>query len=272
MEKVCINNLALIVTNKCNLDCKHCLRGCKNNQDMSKEVIEATLDQINAIGNLCLCGGEVTLSLDTIETIFKYIVENKIIVDRVNTTINGTIYSKELIELFNYINKYIKSYNKEDRTYATISISNDIYHEEEMSKLKLINKYDKNIDKYMTSEFFLGVRRLEKGIKLIREGYACNLDKKLTKPLKPMNIYVTYSNNNRKFDRMGLCNIGPLITVNPSGNITECNASIINQETKYNYGNVLKNRIEVVATTHGKVLKPKMYEFMCNHEINKYLK
>ena len=141
-----------------------------------------------------------------------------------------------------------------------------------MKRLGLIDKYDSNIEKYQETEFFLGVRSLDKSIKLIREGYASNLDIRLTKPLKPMNIYVTYSNNERKFDRMGLCNVGPLITVNPNGIITECNASIINQETKYNYGNVLKNRIEVVATTHGKVLKPKMYEFMCKHEINKYLK
>lgn len=272
MKKISISNLGLIVTNKCNLDCKHCLRGCKNNQDMTKEVIEATLDQITGIGNLCLCGGEVTLSLDTIKYIFDYFIKNKIIIDRVNTTINGTIYSKELIELFEYINRYINQYSNADKPHVSIAISNDIYHEEEMERLKLINRYDNNVDKYMESEFFLGVRTLEKSIKLIREGHACNLDKRLTKPLKPMNFYVTYTDDKKKFDRMGLCNVGPLVTINPNGIITECNASIENQESKYNYGNVLDNRIEIIASTHGKVLKPNKWYRMCNREINKYLK
>ena len=64
MGKCYIQNLALIITNKCNLNCSHCLRGEKNDNCMSDRVIEATLDQVKSIGNLAINGGEPTLSLD----------------------------------------------------------------------------------------------------------------------------------------------------------------------------------------------------------------
>ena len=45
MRKVVIMNLGMIVTEKCNLDSQHCMRGKKCDKKMSDEVIEATLSQ-----------------------------------------------------------------------------------------------------------------------------------------------------------------------------------------------------------------------------------
>ena len=67
MEKIYVENLAMIITDRCNLDCAHCLRGCKRNIDMSDEIIEATLGQIRSIGNLAINGGEPALVIDKIE-------------------------------------------------------------------------------------------------------------------------------------------------------------------------------------------------------------
>lgn len=61
MEKCYVENLAMIVTDRCNLDCAHCLRGKKCNRDMSDEVLESTLSQIRSIGNLAINGREHTL-------------------------------------------------------------------------------------------------------------------------------------------------------------------------------------------------------------------
>lgn len=75
MEKACIQNLGLIITEDCNLDCRHCLRGKKCQKVMSKEVIEATLNQCKYIRNLCLCGGEPFMHLEPlvhiVDTILK---------------------------------------------------------------------------------------------------------------------------------------------------------------------------------------------------------
>ena len=73
MNKLRIQNLALIVTERCNLDCGHCLRGGCSDKCMSDNVIKATLDQFDFIGNLTICGGEPTLALDRVEKIFNYI-------------------------------------------------------------------------------------------------------------------------------------------------------------------------------------------------------
>lgn len=83
--------------------------------------------------------------------------------------------------------------------------------------------------------------------KLFREGNATNLDEKLTIPLKPLPVVMTYVSGLKKLDiENGVCNIGPCITVNVNGTITECNASMENQETLYNYGNILTDSIEEI--------------------------
>ena len=44
MKKIYIQNLGMIITNKCNLNCDHCLRGEKcDNKSMSDEIIKKTL-------------------------------------------------------------------------------------------------------------------------------------------------------------------------------------------------------------------------------------
>ena len=75
MRKVVIMNLEMIVTNKCNLDCCHCMRGQKCDNSMGNEVIEATLGQVIAIHNLGICGGEPTLAVDVIENHWKVTIE-----------------------------------------------------------------------------------------------------------------------------------------------------------------------------------------------------
>ena len=70
MKKCSIQNLGMIVTHKCNLDCAHCLMGKKEDKCMSDNVIEATLDQTCYIGNLAITGGEVTIAVDRIKKLY----------------------------------------------------------------------------------------------------------------------------------------------------------------------------------------------------------
>ena len=106
MSKLYIQNLGLIITEKCNLKCMHCMRGNATTKDMKNEVIEQ-LDQIDSIGNLTICGGEPTLALPTLEKILTFIVDNHIGLDNLTMTINGTNYSEELLRLLDYIDEYI---------------------------------------------------------------------------------------------------------------------------------------------------------------------
>lgn len=269
MKKIGVQNLGMIVTNKCNLDCRHCERGCKNNLSISSEVIKATLDQIAYIGNLALCGGEITLALDKLEEIFNYIVDGRsVLVDKVTCIINGTNYSEEFLRLLNYIHEYIAFSKRKYQVYFNISY--DEYHLEEIKKLNLLEEYKMNILKYSESHFFGTLQGLEFG-KLFREGNAEVLSDDLTVPLRPMQVYLTYPSKFKTMDKKRkFCNIGPLVTVNTEGIITEGDASIEHQNTIYNYGNVIDDNIEDVLLNRGTVVVPRKWLKLTHQEITRF--
>lgn len=260
MKKIAVQNLAMIITNACNLNCGHCLRGTHCNSKMSDEVISATLDQTLIIGNLTICGGEPLLALDVLEKIFNYIIEHKIIVEEVSLVINGTIYSTEFLRLLKEIDDYI-SLNKKSEWNVHFNISEDQYHRAERRRLDLERKYIENCLKYQESKYFNTFNTLDPKLKLFREGNAVNLDSSLTVPLKQTRYIISYASSPKKQDlENGLCNIGPLVTINPEGIMTECDGSEINQHTIYNYGNVLNTSIEYIALMYGKVVKPSKWD------------
>lgn len=268
MNLLSIQNLGMIITEQCNLNCGHCMRGEKTHKRMSNEVICATLSQVDMIGNLCICGGEPLLALDSLDQIFSYIIDHKIIVKQVTMVINGTIYSDRFLKLLERIENYIKLYMKMDFNLVSFTISFDEYHLKEITRLGMKEQYVQNIEKYRKSKYFAGFSKLH--MKLFREGNAENLDPSLTVPYRPMNTVMTYVNNHSKLDiENGICNIGPLVTVNVDGIITECDASFYHQQTLYNYGNVLSDSIvEVFKNKGSKMLKPKKW----NRETAKIIK
>lgn len=256
MKKIAVQNLAMIITSDCNLNCGHCLRGTKCSSKMKDEVISATLDQILMIGNLCICGGEPLLALDVLEKIFNYIIDHKIMVDEVSLVTNGTIYSTEFLLLLKEIDDYISLYQKTECS-VHFNISEDQYHKAERRRLNLEKKYIENCLKYQESKYFNTFNTLDPKLKLFREGNAVNLDSSLTVPLKQTRYILTYAGSPKKQDlENGFCNIGPLVAINQEGIMTECDGSEINQHTIYNYGNVLNTSIEYIALMYGKVVKP----------------
>ena len=271
VKGICFQNLGLMVTNKCNLDCKHCCRGCKNNKDMSKEVIDTVLDQTTLIGNLAICGGEVTLAVPTLEYIITQIIDKHILIDQLTFVTNGTIYSKELLELLDELDKYIKHFSTEEEIPSTFKVSCDKYHIEEMNRLELMERHIVNVERYKTSKHFAGFQLLNPEVKLFREGNACNLDKKLTVPLYQMKYIVTYVLENSVMDKEnGMFYVGPLVTINQDGILTECDSSIENQKAIYNYGNVFDRDLKETILQKAKVIKQKDWWKACCKESNKY--
>lgn len=269
MSKIYVDSLAMIVTDRCNMDCAHCLRGCKRNLDMSDEVIEATLDQTRSIGNLAINGGEPLLVLEKIEKIINYVVEKHIKLREFTITLNGTIYSEKLLELLDYINDYIG----DEGINSLLAISLDSYHLDEVSRLGIVNEFNENLRRYSESKHFFGWRNTDK--KLFREGNAVNFDEKDTVPIRPMKPVITYMNidNQRKFDlEHGVFCVGPIVAISPGGIITECDASIEHQETIYNYGNVLEDSIKesTLRREHTLVLKPRKFQKEVFKEYKRY--
>lgn len=270
MKKIEITNLGMIITEKCNLKCAHCMRGTSSNKSISQEVIAKTLDQIIYTDNLAICGGEPLLALQELEKIITYVVDNHILIGNFTTVINGTIYNEEFLHLLNYINSYIKRTEKKDEVYATFMISHDLFHYAEILNNNLKNQYLENIHQYAESPYFAGLKKIEH--KLFNEGRATSLDKSLTVPNRPMKTYMTYTDNNYKLNKEnGLCLIGPIVTVNVNGILTDCNTSIINQQTLYNYGNILTDTIEnIFLKNNTPILKPKSFQKKIKKELKHY--
>lgn len=250
MSKLYIQNLGLIITDRCNLKCKHCLRGGSFSKDMSNEVIAATLDQVNFINTLCICGGEVTLAIPTLEKVLTYVVDNRIPLECVSATINGTVYSEELLRLFDYVEEYISSLHG-GKDNVIFGISKDVFHEDEVLRLGMKEQFVDNLKKYINSPYFYGFREIDR--KLFREGRAVFLDESLTVPLRPYPVVYSY------LQKKKVCAVGPLITINTDGIITECDASIENQEKLYNYGNVLDASLEDICTKIGTEVHPLLW-------------
>ena len=256
MRKIAVQNLAMIVTEQCNLECEHCLRGQCSNRVMSDEVIEATLDQIVSIVNLSICGGEPTFALDRIEKIIDVIIEKQILVDAFSVVINGTRYEGKFLDLLKYFDDEVFSGGRKK---IIFSISWDEYHHREIDRLNMRKQYIENVKRYMESKYFYELNPIHG--KLYREGRAEMLDESLTIPYVPMKNIFTYARNSwGKEDREnGLCNIGPMVSINTQGIITDCNAYYEHQDTIYNYGNVLNESIEEVLLKDSVIVKPRKF-------------
>ena len=262
MKKYYLQRLALIITEKCNLDCAHCVRGKKCNKDISDEIIEKTFEQVDLVGCVAINGGEPTLVIDKIEKIIDSIIKRQIKLEQFTITINGTIYSEELLRLLDEIDRYIG----DDTVSSLFAISLDNYHIDEMKKLGILENFIDNYKRYKKSKHFYGTREID--FKLFREGNAENLDESITVPLRPMQQYVSYVDSKRYGD---VCCIGPLVTVNVDGIVTECDASNVNQRSIYNYGNILDDSIENIVLSNGALVVPyKKYEKITYKTLKKY--
>lgn len=261
MSKLFIHNLGLIITEACNLKCHHCMRGQRTSKNMSKEVINE-LGQIDLVGNLTICGGEPTLAISTLEEIINYIIENKINLSSFTITINGTNYSEELLRLLDHLDDYIPKSSY--RTNALLGISLDQYHYQEVKRLGIKEQYIENLKRYQENDHFFGYREIDN--KLFREGRATSLKDALTVPLRPWPII--YADNRHKDIMLA----GPLVTINTDGIVTECDASIPNQRTKYNYGNILEEDIRDIIIRNGKKVSLLSWPYQTGKIMQKQMK
>lgn len=262
MKGIYVETLAIVVTEKCNLNCAHCLRGKKQNRSISSEVISAIFDQVKAIDLLNICGGEPTLAIDEIEEIFKTIIRRRIFLRDIYITINGTIFDDRFYELCEMMESYIQGIDPTG--HVKIGISCDKYHLAEMKK-KNIHYREENFE----SKFFSNLRELNDDLKLFREGNANELDERSTVPLRPMKNTIIETKKSKYTTHQ----VGPLITINMDGTITEDNAPYDRQQSVYNYGNVLKDNIVTALLDNGarKTSSKFIYKLATTYEKRKYL-
>ena len=136
--KINVSHLILEVTRKCNMCCDHCLRGNAQAKDMTKEMVDTILSNIDNIGTVTFTGGEPTLNLDIIRYFFEKAEEIGKLPSAFWIATNGKAYQLELANLL------LQYYPKMDEPDACgVAVSADIFHEEpEFNFLRELKFYD----------------------------------------------------------------------------------------------------------------------------------
>lgn len=149
--------LSFDVTRRCNMNCDFCFRGESQNQDITHDIIDKTLDECQNvyIHMLQLFGGEPTLNLEIIEYIFDGVIKRNIAIGSVNMFTNGLICNEKILKNFEKIIKYIESREKEIEKYYNFFIQTCEYNyvKDSTKKATVIISDNKNDVDYIDKAF-----------------------------------------------------------------------------------------------------------------------
>src|SRR6056297_2975705 len=85
--------LILELTRRCNMACKHCLRGKQQTEDMSRKTVHDFFSQIDCIQGLTLSGGEPSIAPHVIQEVAKEITMAGVDVQNFYIVTNGKVVS-----------------------------------------------------------------------------------------------------------------------------------------------------------------------------------
>lgn len=135
MKKLNVNYMYLEITRRCTLECAHCMRGNRQNIDMSEEILDNALKDVTHIHELDLGGGEPLLVPQVIESIINKIRTYGIKVDKISFTTNGTVLTPRVVELIRKLQEIAP---------LNVRLSHDKFHLLELYIKKLTERVDKN--------------------------------------------------------------------------------------------------------------------------------
>ena len=127
MRKLTFDFVSIEITRRCNLKCRHCLRGDAQEVDIEYSTIDALMEQTARIYNLSFTGGEPTLNVPAIVHTLDALRQRNIPLSSITVITNGAIQSHELVEAVKGFSQYIALWGDADGS-ATVLVSKDHYH------------------------------------------------------------------------------------------------------------------------------------------------
>ena len=119
--------LSFEVTRRCNLNCKHCMRGNSQDLDMSEEIVKRTLDSIPELYYINFTGGEPSLNTKLIEFIIDELKRRAIKVYGFDV-VSNVVDTNNINNLIRILSNF-KTYCFDDRVDTSrLAISIDEYH------------------------------------------------------------------------------------------------------------------------------------------------
>ncbi len=237
-----IKNITLEVTRRCNLKCRHCMRGNSQNKDINYKYIDYILQNNHSIGRLFFSGGEPLLNINTIIYTINKIINEKLIVLSIGFNTNGTIFNESLINILLEYRKYCfdtfpNIYNEKKKINPIhITFSNDQFHDYEKNVIEKYKQFEDKISYKETGNLDI----LEDEI--ILSGRAKNLvfGKYFEFENKSLNIE-KFNNNNYILDNYFYITVNGDITTQGDGSYLDMDSNNLGKLDSYSFYNFIKD-------------------------------
>jgi len=115
--------LTLELTRRCNMQCRHCMRGEAQDVDVGYDVLQSLFRQTGYIGHLTLTGGEPSLVPGTILDIISVAREHSCVIDSFFCATNAKVYSEDFVTAMDKL--YVYCQDKED---CVLTVTTDQFH------------------------------------------------------------------------------------------------------------------------------------------------
>lgn len=136
MEKLSISDLIIESTRRCNMACDHCLRGKAEKLNMSKNIQETFLSQVESISTITFTGGEPSLYPQAINDFIDICEDKNIYVDGFYIATNAKQASDEFISAILRLYLFCG-----DNEISGVDISNDQFHENNPETVKKLQVF-----------------------------------------------------------------------------------------------------------------------------------
>lgn len=107
----------------CNLQCEHCLRGCRQLVNIERDYLRSFFNQVSSVGYLVFSGGEPSLNTKAIVYSLELMKQYRITLDYFGIVTNGIRLKPEFAQackdLYNY---------SDIKSLCSLQLSNDYYH------------------------------------------------------------------------------------------------------------------------------------------------
>lgn len=240
-----IPNLMIEVTRKCNLKCKHCLRGTAQCVSLQRKALSNIFQDVENIGTLQFTGGEPLLGLYQIREIVRYIKWFDINIGYAWLKTNGTIFSEAAIKYMNELYEI----SEEPELFA-FEFSLDQYHTN--NKNNILYRYSELEYQYPFIKATENLKsKYNKIYRVIKEGRAKRLRQYEVAEFEKPSFNNGWSNDDDYCDNM--------IYISANGNvISDCNLSFDSVD-KYAFGNIYKEPLVNIIKRYTKEKVEKIY-------------
>lgn len=225
-KSIIFSSLILEVTRRCNMNCRHCLRGGAENLDVPKRIMDRLLKPDINFQEICFSGGEPSLNPSAIRYMTDGIIRTRKSLSGFYLVTNGKKYSPEMMTALIDLYGYTMSEYGEDEV-CGLALSKDPWH----SEIPKINEY-----RLRAMNFFREDKMYSTDVSLIDEGRA---------HVNKMGSREAYADYAVRVENEEIY-VESDIYINVRGDIvTGCDFSYRNQE-KHKIGNIMDPDLEKV--------------------------